>query len=220
MVRVQNIIFGLVIVIFLFSLIGCSTEQTKSLSDTTVNVNKQEVNNLPAQEQKQDLIEDKGIITDKLKFSDDKTSGEITKNKLTKTAEVKMTMRLNDSEEYGDFMGEQVATAPFMINMACGLFAVAFFNQSALAELQDSGNMTIESEEDNTLNALEGYTVTKSSLEFIDYEDKTKIADCTATGGSWDYIKFNAYRKYESSFFGMQIGELPEDNEGDENNEN
>lgn len=195
---------NILIIIILVIIVGC-TIPNQNTSETTTSTTKE-----------QNFIEEKGIVTDKLKFNDGETFGEIIKNKLTRTAEVKMTMKLNDSGEYGDFMGEQVATAPLMINMVCNLFAVAFFNRSALTELQESGNITIESEEDNPLNALEGYTVTKTSLDFIDYEDNSKIADCTATGGLWEDIKFNAYRKYESSFFGIEIGKIPK-NEEDEN---
>lgn len=203
-------LFFVVFVIAVLFLVGCSNQQ--DVSDTDKEVIMDEGKETQKQElstkEKEELVEEKGIITDKLKFGDDKTSGEIIKNKITKTAEVKMSMSLNDSEEYTEFFGEQLSMAPFTINMACGLFAVAFFNQSALAELQEGGNLTIEAEEENP---LDGYKVTKSYLEFIDFEEKTKIADCTATGPSWDNIRFNAYRKYESSFFGMQIGELPEE---------
>jgi len=213
MVRVQNIIFGAIIVLLLFSLIGCSTEQSVNSSQTTENLDKKESNLQPVpttEEQKQDLVEDKGIIIDRLRFNDTTMSGEIVKNKLWKTAEIKIKMSLNDSTEYADFMGEQSAMAPFMINMVCGLFTSIFFNQTALEELRERGNMSIDSAEENP---LKGYTITKSTVEFNDYETKEKIADCVASRAGWDNIKFNAYRTYNASFFGAQIGELSENNE-------
>ena len=155
-----------------------------------------------------DYIKEKGIIIDKLRFKDEHSSGEILKNKLTKTAEVKITMSLNDSDEYPEFFGENISLAPFLINVACGLFSVAFFNESILAELQKEGNLTIDTKEERP---LEGYTVIKSYLEFTDFEEKKKIADCTTTGPAWENIKFNVYREYNSTFFGVKIGELPEE---------
>ena len=95
-------------IISVLSLFGCSNQQESLNTDKAVvfdQGNKIQKQETPIGE-KEELIEEKGIITDKLKFGDDKTSGEIIKNKITKTAEVKMAMSLNDSEEYTEFFGE------------------------------------------------------------------------------------------------------------------
>ena len=92
-----------------------------------------------------------------------------------------------------------------MVNGFCNIINLAAFNRSALSELQEQGNLTIESKDKNP---LEGYSVTMVYVEFIDFEDKSKIADCTSTKLARDLndIEFNAYRSYEYSFFGMEIG--------------
>lgn len=153
-------------------------------------------------------IEERGIIIDKFKFRDDKSTGEVIKNKLTKTATIRMSINVNDTEEYAEFFGEQISSVPFLVNTACSLFAVAFFDPDALAELQEGGNLTTETKEDSI---LEGYKVSESSIRFLDEENNKLIAECTATGSEWEDIKFNAYREYENSLFGMKIGEALED---------
>ncbi len=80
------------------------------------------------------------------------------------------------------------------------------FNETALEDLYESGNMTAEKEP----SFWEGYTATSSHIDFIDKETGEKIAECTSTGPNWEDIKFKAYREYDSSFMGMKIGELPE----------
>ena len=197
------------LLIILLFIMGCSNE-SKISNLNLKNENDKEL--IKSNGQTGDFIEEKGIIIDKLRFKDEHSSGEILKNKLTKTAEVKINFVLNDSDEYVNFFGESVSMTPFFVNLACGVFAIAFFNESALKELQEGGNLTIETKEENP---LEGYKIKKSYIEFLDFEEKVKIADCTATGPSWESIKFNSYREYNLTFFGAQIGKKLEENSED-----
>lgn len=146
-----------------------------------------------------------GLITESLYFDDSDMDGKIMKNKLTKTATVEINQYIDDETEYMDFLGEKVTGVPFIVNIGCGLFGLAFFNQSALADLQEEGNMTSE---DNQQISLEDYTVKSASIIFLDKETNEKIAECTSTGPTWDDINFKAYRDYSDvgSFFGAEIG--------------
>jgi len=150
-----------------------------------------------------------GLLTEKLSFQDESFSGQVIKNKITKTAEIKMEMFIPDDVETQELFGEEVSSVPFTVNTMCGLFGVAFFNPTVLGGLTESGNMTAESGE----NFLEGYSVTKATIDFIDEEDKKLIADCTSTGEEWENIKFNSYRQYENSLFGAVIGKTFEETE-------
>lgn len=193
---VRILVLGILLLIFIS--LGCVEKETTSEP-------------LAKKAEEEAVKEEKGIITDKIIFKDEHASGEISKNKLTKTATIGMTWFINDTDEWVNFIGEKVTIVPFMVNLACGLFTVAFFNETALKELQESGNMSIGEEKERS--SLEGYKVTKASLVFKDKETNEKIADCTATGPRWEDISFNAYRDYSgmSSFFGMEIGKLPEE---------
>lgn len=122
-------------------------------------------------------------------------SGEVIKNKLTKTAEVKAVWKFNDTEEYTELMGKRVANAPFLINLGCSLYASIFLNETAIKENELFGEV------------LEGYKVTGMKVDFLDYEDNSRIAGCTATGPEWEDISFKAYREYGASMFGSKIGE-------------
>lgn len=156
--------------------------------------------------------EQKGLISESLYFNNPNMDGRIFKNKIAKTATVEMSFYINDSDEYVDFLGERMTAIPSQINIMCGLLAVAFFNQTALQELQSSGDITTENKEENI---LEGYTAKSASLVFFDRETNEKIAECISTGPMWDDIKFNAYRDYSNvgSLLGEKIGEMPSSEE-------
>ena len=190
------------LVVLLVLLTGCIADQTKKQSESITEEK-------PTQQiaKDQDVKKTSGLITEKLSFKDEDMSGEVIKNKLTKTAEAKLEVLIPDDIEKMDFLGEETSAVPMTVNLICGLFGTAFFNQSALQELSSTGNMTAESGE----NFLEGYTASKSTIKFVDKEDKKLIADCTATGSEWGDIKFNAYREYEKSLFGMVIGKTMEE---------
>ena len=183
--------------------VGCSNKS--GISATTETQTKE----IPTEQiaKEQEVKKTSGLITEKLSFKDEDISGTVIKNKLTKTAEAKIDMFIPDDIEKQELLGQEVSAVPMTVNLICGLFGTAFFDPSALQELTKSGNLTAESGE----NFLQGYSITKSAIKFIDKEDKKLIADCTATGSKWENIKFNAYREYENSLFGMVIGKTMEE---------
>lgn len=193
----KKILFRLVILIIvsLFLVSGCAKQhiQEKTVSEKAT--------------QTEEVKEEKGFLRDKLTFQEEAMTGEVIKNKLTKTAEVKIEIVISDDVEYTEISGEQVSAVPTIVNMMCKFFGLAFFNQTVLEELTEGGNMTAESGK----NFLEGYKVDKAAINFIDKEDKKPIADCTAAGIGWENIKFNAYKTYENSLYGMQIGKIMEE---------
>jgi|Deesub1362A_J573_1020465.scaffolds.fasta_scaffold01962_15 hypothetical protein len=197
--KIKILIFGLIILIF--TNLGCIEKESSNFVNITGKSDKEG----------QSFKEEKGIIFEKLIFKDEHLSGEISKNKFKKTATVDMTWYINDTEEWVDFFGEKVTAVPFIVNYACGFLALAFFNESALNELQESGNVSIDRETEK--DPFEGYTFTKVSIIFKDKETDEKIAECVATGPNWEDISFKVYRDYSGkpSFFGMEIGKIPEE---------
>lgn len=153
-------------------------------------------------------VVEEGIITDKLIYDNPDMKGEVRKNKLTKKAEVETLLYFNDSEEWGEgfFEGEQMTTVPFIVNTLCNIYTLIYFNETGLKEWQEAGNFTVEDTEEHAF--LEGYTVTDAAVIFKDKETDEKIAECTATGPTWDDIVFNAYRDYpvENSLMEAEIG--------------
>lgn len=147
-----------------------------------------------------------GIIEDRFKYGDNIQGGEVIRNKLRKTAEIKTFWKINNSEEYEyiDLFDQTISPVPFWVNTFCGLTTTLFDETQVLQEKNE--DVPSIDQEDILLNQLKGYKLTKIYVEFIDFEDGTKIADCTITGKYWDDIIFNAYRPYPYAFFGMQIG--------------
>jgi len=184
-------------------LVGCTTEVEKPTESEQKESDKGE----QLVSDKEGYVEEKGIIVDRIKFGDYTSSGEIIKNKLTKTAKIEIKIYLNDSEEYDEIFEEKVSMAPLLINAFCELSADLFFNWEKLEKEISQGNLTIESDEPKEENPLKGYKVDYVHAEFIDFEDKNKIAECTALGPKWNDIEFKVYRKYDSTFTGTQIGE-------------
>ena len=109
------------------------------------------------------------LVTEKMTFEDEDVEGSITKNKLTKTAQIDMTMYVNDSTEEESSFGD-TSLMPWALNMTCHLFAEVFFNADAWEE----ANMTSETE-----MSLEGYDVTRFEFDVLDRETNEKISRCT-----------------------------------------
>lgn len=185
------------LLLFLAGCVGGGSSSSEPIKNEVIKSEK------PASE----IKEETGILTTKIKFKDADSEGVIKLNKLTKKAEVDFVIYLNDTEEWVEFFGENVTAAPFMVNTMCGILAVAFFNESALKEMSQSGNITTE-QGPSVLSFLEGYKVTQSKILFKDKETGENIAECIAVGPRWEDITFKAYRDYSGypSLFGMEIG--------------
>lgn len=160
---------------------------------------------LPKKVKEGEVHKSGGLVSESLYFNEGDMEGKIIKNKLTQTATIDINSYINDSIEYVDFLGERITGAPFLINYFCVLFATAFFDETALQELQKEGNITTEGDEQIS---LEGYTVKSASTSFYDKETNEKIATCVSTGSEWDDIKFETYRDYSNvgSIFDAEIG--------------
>jgi len=150
------------------------------------------------------MIEDKGIITDVIRFGDDKISGEIRKNKLTKTAIMKIKMSLNNSEEYLDVLN--IWSTPFFVNALCGAVARYSFGATSYDDFSIYPELSVNMPQDAL---LEDYKLTEVHIDFEDFEDREKIAECDVNGPEWEDITFKAYRTYQNTLFGMQIGVYP-----------
>lgn len=198
------------------------TSKTEILTDiNSSNIKQKEVAVEEKNKNESNFDENKGVLTDIINFGEgEKLYGEIKTHKISKTAEVEALFALNDTDEISEFMGEEVYLAPMMINAFCTMMNLAIFDPEELErrekELTDSfDSQTLDSnmleqekpEKDNDMwNYLEGYTVTKVSITFLDAEDKTQIAKYVLTGK--DSIDCVAYREYdpEKSFFNAEIG--------------
>ena len=194
------IMFGILSLMLLF-LIGCgANDVSNNVDDASLDTELEDV------QEKDETIykEQKGILTDTITFGEgDSFYGKIKKHKTSKTAEIEALFALNDTEEKADFMGEEMFMAPMMVNMLCNVMNMAIFAPEELASLNEEG----DAQEDSDMwDNLEGYSVTKLAITFIDAEDKSQIAKCVSTGK--DTLEFAAYKKYDSekSFFGAEIG--------------
>ena len=160
----KTILFGLLILSIVI-ISGC-THQTETMDDGTK------------------VTMSENILTESIEFESEDVTGSVTKNKLTKTAEIEMTMYLNDTAEEESTFGDQ-SMIPWMLNFTCNIFAVAFFN----ADEWEDANMTSD-----TINKLEGYEITRFEFETLDKENGQKISDCVAT--SEDDVRFTMHRDY------------------------
>lgn len=159
----KTILTALLIAVVFVS--GC-TQQTGTTEDgTTVTVSE-------------------NILTETMDFDSEEVTGSIVKNKLTKTAEIDMTMYMNDTAEEEAMFGE-MSMVPTMLNMTCYIFTMAFFD----ADAWDEANMSSDTE-----NKLEGYDVTRFEFTVVDKEDRGKISECIAT--SKDDVSFKMFRDY------------------------
>lgn len=153
------------------------------------------------------------LIVEETTYEKDQTKFVFRKNRVNKTAEVAMTHAVTDSDEFSEFMGEQVTTAPFLINMFCSIMNQAFYDPDSLATATDSADTSVGSEfkNDSELKQnLAEYTVTNYQLNFVDAETQEPIASCQATEKGFENIKFDVQRDYSGygSFFGMEIGKV------------
>lgn len=190
-----------VLSLMLLFLVGCGADNSSNNIDTSTDTSSGSV-----QEQDGTVFEEKkGILTDTISFGEgDSFYGEIKKHKSSKTAEIEALFALNDSEEVTEgFSGEPMYMAPALVNMMCNVMNMAIFAPEELDALNEKGDAQKDSD---MWGNLEGYSVTKLAITFIDSEDKSQIAKCASTGK--DSLEFVAYRKYdpEKSFFGVEIG--------------
>lgn len=151
------------------------------------------------------------IVTQETSYIKDGNLFKFTKNRITKTATFDMVYTLADKDEFSDFMGTKVTTAPFLINLLCGTLNKSFFDPAALqaasasssADTSKASNVT----DDNQFkNALTGYKVTEFSLDFKDKAGE--IASCQSNQKGFENIKFTVVRDYSAynSFLGQKIG--------------
>ena len=159
----KTMLIGLLIVIVFVS--GC-TQQTETMDDGTK------------------VTTSENMLTETMDFDSEDVTGSIVKNKITKTAEIDMTMYMNDSSEEEAVFGD-INMMPDMLNMTCYLFATVFFDADSMGE----ANMSSDTE-----NALEGYDITRFELTVIDKENSQRISECVAT--SEDDVAFTMYRDY------------------------
>jgi uncharacterized protein (DUF849 family) len=167
---------------------------------------------------KQISVDDEGGVTtqqdslviQETTYEKDQTKFLFRKNRVTKTAEVEMTHAVTDADEYSEFFGEQMTTAPFLINMICGIMNQAFYNPDYAQTLAEDNKEAVDNLKNDSeiKNALADYTVSNYKLNFIDAENQQAIASCQATQLGFENIQFSVQRDYSehASFMGIEIG--------------
>lgn len=154
------------------------------------------------------------LVAQEVSYEKDGTVFRFTKNRVSKTAGIDIQYGLADKDEFSDFLGSKVTTAPFMINLLCGALNQAFFDpEKARQDLQDASEAANLTEDSEFKNALEGYTVTGFRMEFKDKESNETIASCQSRQKGFESITFTASRDYSQydSFFGQKIGVMQND---------
>jgi len=162
------------------------------------------------------LVKKDAIITQQVSYEKDGILFKFTKNRITKTASMDMVYSLADKDEFTDFMGSKLTTAPFLINFLCGTLNTGFFDPEKLKEASDSAStdkIKDPTEDNQFKNYLEGYKVSDFKIEFKDKESNEQIATCQSNKKGFENIKFVTIRDYSGydSFFGQKIGVTQED---------
>jgi len=146
-------------------------------------------------------------------FTQDNLTYEITKNKITKNAVVKISYPITDDVESADFMGKKITMVPFAVNFTCAASNAAFFDIDSFDNIVASFNEgdTVSkpiTQNEGFLEKLEKYEIKEFSIDFFDSEDKGKIAKCSSKEKGNENIKFEVYRDYSGvpSLFGVKIG--------------
>ena len=149
------------------------------------------------------------VVTQEVSYEKDGTTFKFTKNRLTKSANIEMQYGIPDKDEYGDFLGNKVTMAPFLINLLCSTLNQAFYDPQKPQEASQDASQAAKLTEDSEFkSALEGYKVTDFKMEFKDKETNEFIATCQSSQKGFENIKFTVVRDYSGvdSFFGQKIG--------------
>jgi hypothetical protein len=152
------------------------------------------------------------IMTDDVSYIEDGTEVTIKRNKVNKKASVEMIYNIKDEDEYDDFLGEKVTMVPMMFNMACSMLTMSMFDPEGLEKLIEEGELKEgeDPKDEEMKNHLEGYTVEKISIKFIDAESREDIAYCESRMAGNENIKVDIFRDYSdvSSLFDVKIGDF------------
>lgn len=152
------------------------------------------------------------IITDDVSYIEDGVEVTIKRNKVTKKASVEMIYNIKEDDEYDDFLGEKVTMIPTIFNMTCSMLTMSMFDQGRLEKLIEDGelNKSEDPKDEEIKNHLEGYTVEKISIKFIDAESGEDIAHCESRMAGNENIKVDIFRDYSdvSSLFDVKIGDF------------
>jgi hypothetical protein len=112
-------------------------------------------------------------------FEDNGTEGQIVLNKIDNTATVDMEMLIDDDIEY-----------PFTFEFGCAIWSL-FFDRTALEEMRTE----FKTKDSETETLPEDVEFKKVTIDFIDAEDKDKIATCRVTGEREEDIDLEYYRE-------------------------
>ena len=201
----------LTLCIFLgISLIACSVinlSNQYSTSQNNFNNSTSESTTSNNTNLKDDLFNKEEInLLEKLRIHDNGTKTIIIENPPTKTYDVLISKTFNDTQEYTDshgiirtdVFGNKVAIITNEINFFCGFAGSLYFLDVPLG----NNKMPLGDEQ----SRQKGYKLNKVVIQYINNEDRTKIADCTIFGINWENIKFNVYRNYTAPWMGVPIG--------------
>ncbi|MBD3365900.1 DUF4352 domain-containing protein [candidate division WWE3 bacterium] len=162
------------------------------------------------------------IVTDEISYEKGDTKVTVVRNKVTKSADISTDLPVADDDEYTEFLGETVTTAPFLVNLTCSAFNEGFFaEESNLSEDQKEIVENFKEGEDYE-SYLSGYSIEHFTINFNDEETGEKIAKCSSNKAGFENIAFEVFRDYSEygSFLGMKIGEIPEDEGTSSNKDN
>lgn len=198
--KIVKIIFGVIGLFAILGLIGSLTLMTQPT--ITGKMIMPEVNKTGETETRDYMF----IQT--ISYKSENTTAIISKNKLTKTATIKMEV-FYDSSELKTPLGDMTE---FVTRFGCGLMQISFFNKTAIEEFNkiikewNSQESTIKDdsppEEQQTTpekNPLEGYKIERVDLYFKDKSTKETISECSIIGPSKSDISIKISGKEISS---------------------
>jgi hypothetical protein len=150
------------------------------------------------------------------------SSFSLSRNKVTKEANLFIGLSIPDSEEY---TVDNEAAAPMFVNLVCEMMAAVFIEPNVLLDkmvtffdavgipLTESEKAELRQEfetefaQNEFYAFIDGYDL-RLQIIFDDAENHELIAECVTRGGEYEDIEFIAHRDYpvEGSLLGIQIG--------------
>lgn len=167
-------------------IVGCVSTPEHSVEQTATTTTGESASE---QEMFKETTIETGVTRTVVTESDNGTLTRITLNRITKTATVEMNPFYIDPprEEDAPIFDGLAFTDELLIPMAAGMMQFALFDPEGLEEwIQESKESGFIVEDDGSEveeeNILEGYTVTKLTIKFIEKGTNTPIADYIITG--------------------------------------
>ncbi|MDE4908974.1 hypothetical protein L0665_10180 [Methanogenium marinum] len=186
MKKIELFMGVLLLLIIAVGITGCVTQEKTTVAPVTATEQTPSPTAMAGTPQPETIKEttiDTGVTKTIFRKGEDGSTSMITLNRVTKTATVEINPFYIEKPSEG-LTDESVDE--FMIPIAVGMMRLAFFDPEGFEEWQkegtESGFLLEDGTEVEEENPLDGYTVTKLTLKFVEEGTNTPISDYIVTG--------------------------------------